>query len=154
MLPSLFLCTANTQTQYRLACMHQPVRHCQIEMFLLPPQLPCQIICVSCSGSGKSTLLDILAQRKTVGKLKGQVLIAGHPPTQTFLRRYAGYVEQFDTLIPVLTVHEMLLYTAELKTSRSVPLQVCMFKLLVTSPWMMLCFRLCHKLAAGSCQRI
>ncbi|DBA95854.1 hypothetical protein WJX77_006274 [Trebouxia sp. C0004] len=75
------------------------------------------------SGSGKSTLLDILAQRKTVGKLKGQVLIAGYPPTQTFLRRYAGYVEQFDTLIPVLTVHEMLLYTAELKISRSVPLQ-------------------------------
>ena len=81
---------------------------------------------VACSGSGKSTLLDILAQRKTVGKLKGQVLIAGYPPTQTFLRRYAGYVEQFDTLIPVLTVHEMLLYTAELKTSRSVPLQVYM----------------------------
>jgi len=83
-----------------------------------------------CSGSGKSTLLDILAQRKTVGKLKGQVLIAGYPPTQTFLRRYAGYVEQFDTLIPVLTVHEMLLYTAELKTSRSVTLQVYMLCLL------------------------
>ena len=77
-----------------------------------------------CSGSGKSTLLDILAQRKTVGKVTGEVLIAGHKPTQTFLRRYSGYVEQFDTLLPVLTVYEMLLYTAELKQPRSVPLKV------------------------------
>ena len=77
------------------------------------------------SGSGKSTLLDILAQRKTVGKVTGEVLIAGQKPTQTFLRRYSGYVEQFDTLLPVLTVYEMLLYTAELKQPRSVPLQVC-----------------------------
>lgn len=76
-----------------------------------------------CSGSGKSTLLDILAQRKTVGKVTGEVLIAGQKPTQTFLRRYSGYVEQFDTLLPVLTVYEMLLYTAELKQPRSVPLQ-------------------------------
>ena len=34
----------------------------------------------------------------------------------------AGYVEQFDTLIPELTVREMLLYTAELKCPRSEPL--------------------------------
>lgn len=75
------------------------------------------------SGSGKSTLLDILAQRKTIGKTKGKILIAGQQPTQTFLRRYAGYVEQFDTLLPVLTVYEMLLYTAELKTPRNVSLR-------------------------------
>lgn len=81
-------------------------------------------ILITHSGSGKSTLLDILAQRKTVGKIKGEVLIAGQRPTQTFLRRYSGYVEQFDTLIPVLTVYEMLLYTAELKTPRTVPLKV------------------------------
>jgi ABC-type multidrug transport system ATPase subunit len=35
----------------------------------------------------------------------------------------AGYVEQFDTLIPTLTVSEMLMYTAELKRSISEPLQ-------------------------------
>lgn len=32
----------------------------------------------------------------------------------------AGYVEQFDTLLPELTVTEMLLYTAELKCPVSV----------------------------------
>jgi hypothetical protein len=31
--------------------------------------------------------------------------------SQEFVRRYCGYVEQFDTLIPILTVREMLLYT-------------------------------------------
>lgn len=35
----------------------------------------------------------------------------------------AGYVEQFDTLIPSLTVYEMLLYTAELKRNRKEPLE-------------------------------
>ncbi len=47
------------------------------------------------SGSGKTTLLDVLAGRKTVGTVSGDVRIAGRPPTREFLRRYAGYVEQF-----------------------------------------------------------
>ena len=37
---------------------------------------------------------------------------------------YAGYVEQFDTLLPELTVTEMLMYTAELKRKRREPLAV------------------------------
>jgi len=40
-----------------------------------------------------------------------------HPPT------IAGYVEQTDTLIPTLTVYEMLMYTAELKRPREEPLE-------------------------------
>lgn len=67
------------------------------------------------SGSGKTTLLDILAGRKTVGALSGSILFAGQPPSLNFLRRYTGYVEQFDTLLATFTVFEMLLYTAELK---------------------------------------
>ncbi|KAK9831908.1 hypothetical protein WJX81_008083 [Elliptochloris bilobata] len=67
------------------------------------------------SGSGKTTLLDVLAGRKTTGALKGDVLFCGRPPTQAFLQRYTGYVEQFDTLLDNLTVSEMLVYTAELK---------------------------------------
>jgi ABC-type lipoprotein export system ATPase subunit len=56
------------------------------------------------SGSGKTTLLDVLAGRKTVGEIQGDVLFAGTQPSTAFLRRYTGYVEQFDTLIDVLTV--------------------------------------------------
>ena len=47
------------------------------------------------SGSGKTTLLDLLAGRKTVGTLEGDITFAGNKPTPQFLRRFTGYVEQF-----------------------------------------------------------
>ncbi|PNH05918.1 ABC transporter G family member 18 [Tetrabaena socialis] len=75
------------------------------------------------SGSGKTTLLDLLAGRKTVGKTEGHLSFGGAQPTKQFLRRYTGYVEQFDTLLGELTVREMLLYTAELKRPTSEPLE-------------------------------
>ncbi|PSC74385.1 P-loop containing nucleoside triphosphate hydrolase isoform B [Micractinium conductrix] len=71
------------------------------------------------SGSGKSTLLDLLSGRKTVGELQGKIAFAGNTPTPQFLRRFTGYVEQFDTLLGTLTVEEMLMYTAELKRPTS-----------------------------------
>ncbi|GAX73408.1 hypothetical protein CEUSTIGMA_g860.t1 [Chlamydomonas eustigma] len=67
------------------------------------------------SGSGKTTLLDLLAGRKTTGRTEGQILFGGLPPSKQYLRRFTGYVEQFDSLLPILTVREMLMYTAELK---------------------------------------
>jgi ABC-type multidrug transport system ATPase subunit len=74
------------------------------------------------SGSGKSTLLDLMSGRKTTGRVaRGTILFAGQKASAPFLRRYAGYVEQFDTLLPVLTPREMLLYTAELKRPVSEP---------------------------------
>ncbi|EFJ42159.1 hypothetical protein VOLCADRAFT_107413 [Volvox carteri f. nagariensis] len=74
------------------------------------------------SGSGKTTLLDLLAGRKTVGKTEGHLSFGGSQPTKQFLRRYTGYVEQFDTLLGDLTVREMLMYTAELKRPMEEPL--------------------------------
>eukprot|EP00195_Chlamydomonas_chlamydogama_P009759 CAMPEP_0202901782 /NCGR_PEP_ID=MMETSP1392-20130828/14649_1 /ASSEMBLY_ACC=CAM_ASM_000868 /TAXON_ID=225041 /ORGANISM="Chlamydomonas chlamydogama, Strain SAG 11-48b" /LENGTH=615 /DNA_ID=CAMNT_0049588397 /DNA_START=85 /DNA_END=1932 /DNA_ORIENTATION=+ len=76
------------------------------------------------SGSGKTTLLDVLAGRKNQGVIEGDLQFGGQKPSQQFLRRYTGYVEQFDTLIGILTVEEMLMYTAELKRSTSEPLAV------------------------------
>jgi ATP-binding cassette, subfamily G (WHITE), member 2 len=67
------------------------------------------------SGSGKTTLLDVLAGRKTQGTVEGEILFSAQKPSMNFLRRFTGYVEQFDTLLSILTVREMLLYTAELK---------------------------------------
>ncbi|KAK9803172.1 hypothetical protein WJX72_008884 [[Myrmecia] bisecta] len=75
------------------------------------------------SGSGKTTLLDVLAGRKTVGETSGSIRFGGEAPSPMFLRRYTGYVEQFDTLIEMLTPAEMLLYTAELKCPVSEPLE-------------------------------
>lgn len=31
------------------------------------------------SGAGKTTLLDVLSQRKTVGKIEGEILVNGVP---------------------------------------------------------------------------
>jgi ABC-type multidrug transport system ATPase subunit len=45
------------------------------------------------SGAGKSTLMDILAMRKSVGQLTGQLLLNGHPATRSFIRKTA-YVPQ------------------------------------------------------------
>jgi len=72
------------------------------------------------SGCGKSTLLDVLAKRKSTGRVEGALLYGGKEPTQSFLRKNVGYVEQQDTLLGMLTVYEMLLYTVELKTCISV----------------------------------
>ena len=85
---------------------------------LLPGQLSALM---GPSGSSKTTLLDVLAGRKTVGDISGTLRFAGHPASRTFLRRYTGYVEQFDTLLANLTVAEMLMYTAELKNPLATP---------------------------------
>jgi ATP-binding cassette subfamily G (WHITE) protein 2 len=59
------------------------------------------------SGSGKTTLLDVLAGRKTAGTTSGTLLFGGTVPTRAFMRRFSAYVEQFDTLLGILTVEEM-----------------------------------------------
>jgi ABC-type multidrug transport system ATPase subunit len=46
------------------------------------------------SGAGKSTLLDILAARKTEGRLKGQVLVNGKPRKDNHFKKVAAYVPQ------------------------------------------------------------
>ena len=46
------------------------------------------------SGSGKTTLLDVLAGRKTGGRVEGSVLFSSVKASSMFLRRYTGYVEQ------------------------------------------------------------
>lgn len=50
-----------------------------------------------------------------MGSISGEVMFGGEKPSKQFLRRYTGYVEQFDSLLDILTVEEMLMYTAELK---------------------------------------
>mgnify|MGYP000149808289 CR=1 FL=1 len=75
------------------------------------------------SGCGKSMMMDVLAGRRTRGKINGVINYAGTTPTEMFLRRITGYVEQFGTLIENLTVYEMLMYTAELKV-RFLPFEI------------------------------
>eukprot|EP00741_Cyanophora_paradoxa_P021582 tig00021365_g20833.t1 len=58
------------------------------------------------------TLLDVLAGRKTVGSLAGEVRLNGRPVDPRTLPRVSSYVEQFDLLYPSMTVREAVVMSA------------------------------------------
>ncbi|KAG6546016.1 hypothetical protein Mapa_012679 [Marchantia paleacea] len=70
------------------------------------------------SGSGKTTLLDALAGRIDRTCLEGTVLVNGKPIDHKF-KRISGYVMQDDSLFPLLTVRETLLFSARLRLRES-----------------------------------
>ncbi|OAL44734.1 hypothetical protein IQ07DRAFT_521429 [Pyrenochaeta sp. DS3sAY3a] len=72
------------------------------------------------SGAGKTTLLDVLAQRKTVGTIRGEILVDGRPLPVSF-QRSAGYCEQLDVHDAYSTVREALEFSALLRQSRETP---------------------------------
>lgn len=71
------------------------------------------------SGAGKSTLLDVLAGRKTGGKIEGNILLNGKEKDE-FFARLSGYVEQFNVFIPTLTVYETVRFSANMRMTSSV----------------------------------
>ncbi|KAJ3158106.1 hypothetical protein HDU86_003058 [Geranomyces michiganensis] len=74
------------------------------------------------SGAGKTTLLDVLAKRKTIGTVDGQVLLNGRELGVDF-ERITGYCEQSDVHNPESTVREALRFSAIMRQDASVPLQ-------------------------------
>ncbi|KFH67291.1 hypothetical protein MVEG_06026 [Podila verticillata NRRL 6337] len=66
------------------------------------------------SGAGKTTLLDVLAQRKSMGTVTGQVEVDGEPLRKDF-QRTTGYCEQLDVHVPECTVREALQFSAHLR---------------------------------------
>jgi ATP-binding cassette, subfamily G (WHITE), member 2, PDR len=73
------------------------------------------IALMGASGAGKSTLLDVLAGKKTGGKLGGDILVNGVPKDDKSFGRFTGYVEQFDSHVPSTTVREALTFSARLR---------------------------------------
>jgi len=71
------------------------------------------------SGAGKSTLLDMLAGRKTTGRLGGTVFMNGRPVGKAF-KRNSAYVAQEDVFVPTLTAGETLRFHARLRAERGV----------------------------------
>lgn len=65
------------------------------------------------SGAGKTTLMDMLAQRKVIGNLSGQVLLGGRPVSSSFTRNTA-YVPQEDNFIPCMTAWETVMFYADM----------------------------------------
>lgn len=72
------------------------------------------------SGAGKTTLLDVLASRKTLGVISGDVLVDGIAPGNSF-QRGTSYAEQLDVHEPTQTVREALRFSADLRQPFEVP---------------------------------
>ncbi|KAF9209762.1 hypothetical protein BGZ49_001404 [Haplosporangium sp. Z 27] len=72
------------------------------------------------SGAGKTTLLDVLAQRKNIGTVTGQIEVDGEPLRRDF-QRTTGYCEQLDVHVPQCTVREALRFSAHLRQPADVP---------------------------------
>lgn len=70
------------------------------------------------SGAGKTTLLDVLAQRKTIGKIEGEILLNGESLKIDF-DRLTGYVEQMG--IESTNLHEVINLLSQLQM---LPIQV------------------------------
>ncbi|KAJ9605043.1 FAD-dependent urate hydroxylase [Cladophialophora chaetospira] len=67
------------------------------------------------SGAGKSTFLDILARKNKRGTVVGNMYVGGEKILDTEYRNVIGYVDQEDTLLPTLTVHETISTSALLR---------------------------------------
>ncbi|KAF7906308.1 hypothetical protein EAF00_000587 [Botryotinia globosa] len=72
------------------------------------------------SGAGKTTLLDVLASRKNIGVISGDVLVDGIKPGNSF-QRGTSYAEQIDVHEGTATVREALRFSADLRQPFHVP---------------------------------
>ncbi|KAI8971933.1 ABC-2 type transporter-domain-containing protein [Mycotypha africana] len=72
------------------------------------------------SGAGKTTLLDVLARRKTIGKVDGRLYLNGETLINDF-ERITGYCEQMDIHQPAVTVREALQFSANLRQPYETP---------------------------------
>ncbi|KAG9229650.1 putative ABC transporter G family member 11 [Amylocarpus encephaloides] len=72
------------------------------------------------SGAGKTTLLDVLASRKNIGVISGDVLVDGLKPSTSF-QRQTSYAEQLDVHESTTTVREALRFSADLRQPVEVP---------------------------------
>jgi ABC-type multidrug transport system ATPase subunit len=72
------------------------------------------------TGAGKTTLMDVIAGRKTVGTIHGNIYANGRPVEQRTWSRCMGYVEQSDVHSHGQTVEEALWTSARLRLPTSV----------------------------------
>ncbi|KAH9609117.1 hypothetical protein KSS87_004483 [Heliosperma pusillum] len=69
------------------------------------------------SGAGKTTMMDVLAGRKTIGYIEGDIRISGYPKKRATFARICGYCEQDDIHSPYVSVYESLIFSAWLRLS-------------------------------------
>ncbi|KAK7753005.1 FAD-dependent urate hydroxylase [Diatrype stigma] len=71
------------------------------------------------SGAGKTSFLDILARKNKRGHASGDFYINGEKVTDPEFKSVIGFVDQEDTMLPTLTVHETILTSALLRLPRA-----------------------------------
>ncbi|KAH8682662.1 hypothetical protein BX600DRAFT_376044 [Xylariales sp. PMI_506] len=71
------------------------------------------------SGAGKTTFLDILARKNKRGHTSGNFYVNGEKVDDTEYKNVVGFVDQEDTMLPTLTVHETILNSALLRLPRA-----------------------------------
>ena len=80
---------------------------------------PGQVMAImGASGAGKSTFLDILARKHKRGTVEGDVHVNGEKVSDVEFRAVSGFVDQEDTMLPTLTVHETIMTSALLRLPR------------------------------------
>ncbi|SMQ45717.1 unnamed protein product [Zymoseptoria tritici ST99CH_3D7] len=67
------------------------------------------------SGAGKTSFLDILARKNKRGTASGDFWLNGDKVDDDQFRNVIGFVDQDDTMLPTLTVHETILDSALLR---------------------------------------
>ncbi|CCM04556.1 uncharacterized protein FIBRA_06737 [Fibroporia radiculosa] len=72
------------------------------------------------SGAGKTTLLNVLADRTSIGVVRGDRFVNGQPLPADF-QAQTGYCQQMDTHLGRASVREALLFSANLRQPQSVP---------------------------------
>jgi ABC-type multidrug transport system ATPase subunit/ABC-type multidrug transport system permease subunit len=70
------------------------------------------------SGAGKTTFLDILARKNKRGTVAGDFFVNGERVADADFKAAVGFVDQEDTMLPTLTVHETILNSALLRLPR------------------------------------
>ncbi|KAL8880675.1 MAG: hypothetical protein Q9198_001960 [Flavoplaca austrocitrina] len=81
--------------------------------------LPGQIMAImGASGAGKTTFLDILARKNKRGVTEGNFYVNGERVLDHEYRSVIGFVDQDDTMLPTLTVHETIMTSALLRLPR------------------------------------
>jgi ABC-type multidrug transport system ATPase subunit len=70
------------------------------------------------SGAGKTSFLDILARKNKRGEVSGEFYVNGEKTLDDEFRSVIGFVDQEDTLLSTLTVHETILDSAMLRLPR------------------------------------
>ncbi|KAI8629764.1 hypothetical protein F5Y19DRAFT_75536 [Xylariaceae sp. FL1651] len=71
------------------------------------------------SGAGKTSFLDILARKNKRGHASGDFYVNGEKVSDVDFKSVVGFVDQEDTMLPTLTVHETILTSALLRLPRN-----------------------------------